>query len=945
MSLRSFFARVVAQPQSWLRAVVRRNRLEAEMEAELAHHLENLTADLIRAGHAPAEAARRARIALGAVTVTKEGMRASLGLRWWDEFWADLRYGLRILRKSPGFTAIAATSLALAIGANTTIFSIAKQLLYDRLAVPHPEQLRLLGWAGDDKVAVHSYWSEFDAHDAGMTDECFSNPIFLELQVHNRALEGLFAFKEFTLTAAVRGNAQRVRAELVSGNYYAVLGVRPQLGRAIQPSDDGAPGTGAVAVIGDGLREREFGRSPAVVGQTIKLNDAVLTIVGVNPRGFTGAQSVQQSPDVFVPLSMQPLVAPLGRKTPSLLAETNSWWLEVMGRAKPGAAETEVRAALDVELAAAVRGTMAVKAGETMPRMVLADGSRGLHSLEDDFKSPVNVLTVLVALVLLLACANIANLLLARGAQRQREMSVRLALGAGRGRVLRQMLTESLLLAALGGAGGLVLGYLGRNALPRLLTGSWEPQQIEIHFDWGVFGFAAGVTLLTGLLFGLAPAWSAARAQVGSSLKESGQTATRRRRGMGGKALVGFQIALSTLLVIGAGLFLRTVAGLSSLDAGFRTDHLLLAEIDIPENRYPAGQDVALHQRLEQAIAAVPGVEAVTPMSMPYIAGGMTTMDFVTEEEVADPAKGQGERINNVGNREQIMASNDGTLKGQGERINNVGNRFFQSLGIPIVAGRGFGPQDTATSPKVAVINQALARTRFPHGNPIGKRFKTGDPAKADWIQVVGVCGDTQYQNLREVPPPQFFLPYVQAGSVSGLTYAIRTHLQPAAIVATLRRAVEQVDRDLPLTGIRTQQEQIDDNMRPERVLAALTAGFGLLALVLACVGIYGIMAYSVANRRNEIGIRLALGARPAQVRGMILRESSWLAIAGIVVGVSAALLLTRLVKSLLYGIQPYDPLTLSAGVLLLLAVSLAASWIPARRAAGVQPMDALRHE
>jgi len=552
--------------------------------------------------------------------------------------------------------------------------------------------------------------------------------------------------------------------------------------------------------------------------------------------------------------------------------------------------------------------------------MVLADGSRGLHQLDWSFKKPVNVLMVLVSLVLLLACANIANLLLARGAHRQREMSVRLAMGAGRGRVMRQMLTESLLLAAMGGLGGLLLGYLGRNVLPRLLASSWGRDQIEIHFDWGVFCFAAAVTLLTGLLFGLAPAWSAARTEVSSSLKESAQTATRRRKGMGGKVLVGFQIALSTLLVIGAGLFLRTLAGLNSVDAGFRTDHLLLAEIDPPEARYPGGKDVALHQRLEQAFSAVPGVEEVSQMDMPYLAGSTMIMGFMTEEERANPSKAKG------------------------ERNETVGNQFFATLGIPIIAGRSFGPQDTATSPKVAVINQTLARTRFPHGNPVGQRFTTR-PEKPEWIQVVGICADTRYRDLREEPPPQFFVPYIQESGVGGLTYVIRTRLRPAVVMPVLRQAVAQIDRELPMTDVRTQQEQIDDTMSMERTLAALAGGFGLLALALACVGIYGIMAYSVANRRNEIGIRIALGAQPAQVRGMILRESIWLAGAGVVIGVAAALALARLVKSMLYGTQPYDPPTLAGGVLILLAVALAASWIPARRAAGVQPMEALRHE
>jgi len=917
--LRSVFARIVAQPRSWLRAFVRRERLEEEMEAELATHLECLTADLIRAGHAPDEAARRARIALGAATVHKEGMRASLGLRWWDEFCADLRFGVRMLRKSPGFTAVAALSLALAIGANTTIFSVAKGVLYDRLNVPHAEQLRMLVWNGNGHEAVHSMWGQFDSTpEGGTTSSAFSYPAYRELRAHNPAMLDLFAFKPDSMNATIRGTARRVQTEMVSGNYYAGLGVRPELGRVIQPSDDAAPGAGTVAVISYGLWEREFGRSLSVLGQTITLNEAVLTIVGVNPREFTSAENVQVSPDVFVPLSMIPVIDPKGKT--SLLNDPNMWWVSIMGRAKPGVRDSQAQAALASQLDAAVRGTMLLKPGETVPRLVLLDGSRGDHFDDSDFKKPAFVLLALTGFVLLLACANIANLLLARGAQRQREMSVRLALGAGRTRILRQMLTESLLLAAMGGLGGLLLGYMSRNAIPRLLTNAWEATQFNIHFDWGVFGFTAGVTLATGLLFGVAPAGMAACAEVGSSLKDTAHTATRRRRGLGGKAIVGFQIALSTLLVVGAGLFLRTLFALRSVDAGFRTDHLILFSINPPAGRYAAGKDVQLHTRLEEGFAAVPGVQAVTAASVAYIGNGMSNDVFLLPGESIDRDKKQA------------------------EDFNLVGNNFFAAMGIPMIAGRTFGPQDSATSAKVAIVNQSLARKRFPNEDPIGKVFKAGD-ATGGWVRIVGICADTRYMNLRDAPPPQFFMLYRQQSEIGGINYAIRTRMEPAALVPALRQVVQQADRDLPIIDIRTQQEQIDATMQMERVLASLTAGYGLLALALACVGIYGIMAYSVANRRNEIGIRLALGAQPEQVREMILRESTRLAVAGIVVGVGAALVLTRLVKSMLYGIQPYDPLTLSAGVLLLLGVALAASWIPARRAAGVQPMDALRHE
>lgn len=888
-------------------------KAESEFDCEMQIHLQLLTEKFVRQGMSPEDADSAARRQFGNTTLLRQRQRESRTFMIFSAVFQDVRYGFRLLRKSPGFTAIAVASLALAIGANTTIFSLAESILYDRLHVAHADQLRMLRWVEDKHSAVDGMWGDFDPdpNGGGMLGSVFSYPVYQQLRARNAVLEDLLAYKEDSMNVTMRGNAQRVNVDLVSGNFYAVLGTRPQLGRAIQPTDDATPGAGAVAVISEGVWEREFGRSSAVLGQTITVNQTPLTIVGVNPRGFTGAKNTHDSPDVFVPLSMQPVVDPKGKKE-SLLNDNDMWWVNVVGRARPGVADAQAEAALNVELAAATRATIKVKPDQTTPRLVLVDGGRGLNYAARMFRKPVFVLMTMTGFVLLLACANIANLLLARGAARQREMSVRLALGAGRGRVLRQLLTESLLLAGIGGAGGLLLGYLGRNLIPRLMSSGWS-STFDVPMDWGVFAFAAGVTLLTGLIFGLAPAWLAARSEVSSSLKESAQTTTRRRKGLGGKAIVAFQISLSTLLVVGAGLFLRTLLALNAVDVGFLTDHLILFEVSPPVRRYGPEKDVALHQRLEQEFAALPGVEGVAPSWTAYIADNMSNGEFAPEGE---------------------KSSSD---QGDAEDINVVSNAYFKTLGIPIIAGRGFGAQDTVSSLPVAVINQALAKKRFPGTNPIGRRFKTDDE-KPVWIEIVGVCGDNYYRNLREEPPAQFFLPYVQQPEVGGMTYAIRSQVDVGTLVPALRRVMQQVDRDLPIVDVRTQREQIDENMQTERMFAAL-------ALALASVGIYGIMAYSVTNRRNEIGIRLALGAQPGQVQGMILRESTWLAVAGIVVGVGAALLLTRLVKSMLYRIQPDDPMTMVGGVLVLLVVALAAGWIPARRAAGVQPMEALRHE
>ena len=726
------------------------------------------------------------------------------------------------------------------------------------------------------------------------------------------------AYAEDSMNATVHGDAQRAVVVMVSGNFYEQMQVRVQMGRPIQPSDDRQSETGAVAIISDGLWQREFGRSPGVLGQAIRVNQQSMTIIGVNPRGFTGVKGAQESPDLVVPISMQPTIDPKGKSV--LLTDPEFWWVHIVARAKPGVTEQAAQSALAARFEAAIRATMTVKPGQTLPRLVLVDGSRGLHMNDNFLSKPFYVLFVLTTLLLLLACANVANLLLARGAQRQREISVRMAMGAARLRVVRQLFTESLLLATLGGAGGLLLSAAGRNVIPRLLSDPWEHSEVPVPFDWRVFGFTVLVTLATALLFGLLPAWLAARNEVSSQLKESTHQATRRRKAWSGKSLVALQIALSTVLVIGAGVFVRTVMQLSTVDLGFQPDHVLMFDISPPRSRYQGGKDVLLHAQLEQRIAALPGVESVAPAWMPLAAGSMSNSDFLPEGQPVDP-KGR-----------------------TAEDINVVGRDYFHTMRISMIAGRAFNAQDTATSLKVGIVNQALARKHFPNVNPIGKRFRTDAP-KDEWITIVGICADTRYSQLRDDPPPVFYLPYVQQSDVGGMTYQIRTHLSAAALVPALRQIVQQADPDVPMIDIRTEREQMNSNMQMERALATMTSAFGMLALVLASVGIYGIMACTVAQRTNEIGIRLALGALPRQVRRMILEESSWLTAAGLVAGLAGALMLTRLVKSMLYGIAPYDPVTLGGAILLLLGVALGASWIPARRAAGVDPMQALRHE
>ena len=796
----------------------------------------------------------------------------------------DLVFAARLLRKNPWFTLVAVVSLALAIGANTTIFSVGKQLLFDRLDVPHASSLRLLATTG------------------------FSYPVYEHLRAQNTVLGDLLAFHPTAANATVGDNAERVLLHEVSGNYYEVLCVRAQIGREIRPSDD-MPGSPAVAMISDGFWNREFARSPAAIGRSIKINDVPVTIIGVNPKVFTGAGSTLTSgtPAIIVTLAKATLVTPASNGR-NWLADPAAGGLIVLGRAKPGVSDRAAQTTLDAQFATIFRAVVPIRASDTVPTLVLRDGSRGLFAQQQAFATPIAVLMMFLGLVLLLACANVATLMLARGAQRQREMSVRLALGAGHRRILSQMLTESLVLAALGGAAGLALAYVGRGAIARFTP----------HIDWQVLGFTTLISIAAGVLFGLAPALAALRTQIAVGVKSRGAMA---------KSVVGFQIALATVLLIGAGLFIRSLAGLSAVNPGFRTDHLLLAQIVLPQNRYPAGANVAFHQRMEQAIAAIPGVMSVSGAEAPYLSGEQLETNFLPPGEAVD-------------------ASADQT-----EPYNAVGIHFFETLGIPMVAGRAFGVGDTATSPKVAVINQRLAAARFPNQNPVGKRISVGmyagygDVLATGPIEIVGVCGDTLYDDLHGKPPPQLFVPYVQQTQVRRLTYHIRTQTKPEAIVAALRRVVHTADPALPLVNVRTQQDQIDADLADQRLLVSLTSAFGLLALVLASVGIYGVMAVSVAERTREIGIRMALGAVPRQVMAMVLREASSLTATAIALGVGASLLAAHFVRSMLFGIGPSDPATLWGTALLLMLVGVIATWIPARRAASVQPMEALRRD
>ena len=897
-----------------------RSEIDLEIEDELRSHIEMRVEDNIADGMSPEAARRDALLKFGNPIAMQEKlthMDAALGL---DTLFRDIRYASRMLWRSKGFTAVAVGSLALGIGANTIIFSLAKGVLLDRLAVPKPEQLKLFTMMRGEHSPIHSIWGDYYEATGGQFEvTSFSYRVYTMLRTQNaahRVVDDLFAYKLLNsgneLTVTVDGRADAVSGQMVSGNYYKQLGVRPELGRGIEPADD-VPGAPAVITISDGMWSRMFGRSPDVIGKTIQLQLVPVTIVGVNPPGFTGAGSVQVAPDVFFPLSQQPVLLPQYPR--NRLTDDKFWWVQVMARTLSNVPTATAQATLQGWLEQNIRATLPVKADDVMPRFVLADGSRGINDAGRNFHNQVYVLSALTGLVLLLACTNLANLLLARSAARQREMAVRLALGASRRRLLRQVLTESLMLSSLGGAAGLALGYLGRDVIPRMYSATWTTSEVRGSFDWTAFGFAAGVSLLTGVLFGLAPAWQAMRTEANASLKDTAIATTRRRRNFTGRGLVMLQVALSMLLVVGAGLFVQTMRNLDRTALGLDPKSLVMFSVHATLSRYPAEKSEALHERMVQRLEQVPGVEAVTVESIPLLAKMAYRNSIVPGGQMMP----------------EIAASYD-----------DVDEHFFGMYRIPILRGRNFTAADKYGSPRVALINEALARKLYPGSDPVGRTFRDDDGTNP--TEIIGVTGDAKYDKVGGEPPPTYYSLYRQNYMIE-MTYVVKTELPVGMILPRVRAAVAEVDRDLPLREVRTQQEQIDASVSQERTFAVLTGAFGVLALALACIGIYGVMAYDVARRTNEIGIRMALGARAGQMMGMVLREASWMAVVGIIVGLGGVLLLTKYVKAMLYGLAPNDPWILGGAAMLLFVVALLAGLGPARRASRIDPMEALRHE
>ncbi len=852
----------------------------------------------------------------------------------------DIRYAIRSLLKRPGFTMVAVITLALGIGANTALFSVLDTVLLKKLPVTDPDRLVLFNSVSNAQFTPgsHTGTNRRDPQTGLTTRSSFPYQTFVRLREQRGECSDIGAFGFLALNVNADGLADVAMAQAVSGNYYQVLGVPAFLGRTLTDADDSLAAS-PVAVLSHGYWQKRFGGND-VVGKQINLNNVAFTIAGVAPPGFEGAMDVGSSLDVAIPLAWEPQVS--GDR--SSMKGAGDWWLRLMGRLRPGATIEQARTSLEVafqqsalehrEARQAQRratGRELIRALEPKdyPHLGAISGSQGEMNGREFFAKPLRLLFGVVALVLLIACANVANLLLVRASSRQKEIAVRLAMGASRGRLIRQLLTESVVLAMLGGGLGVLTALWIKDSL--LGVSEWAGREmisLNPRLDLRVLAFTFGLSFLTGIVFGVVPAMRATRLDLTPALKDSGRSSSFSSRSLLSKSLVVAQVSLSLLLLIGAGLLVRTLINLQRVETGFNERNLLLFSVEPSLLGYKDDRLRALYLQMFEHIEAVPGVHSATFSRLPLLSHASSAGTF---------------------DRPGAKAAPDGTVPPTGEvYYHNVRENFFATMEIPLLLGRTFTAQDDLHAPKVAVVNQTFAREYFPEENPIGKRFSF-DIAKPDPIEIIGLVKDAKYTSQREETPATMYRSWLQTpGATDSMTFEVRTTRDPKAFVATIRQAVREVEANLPLNNIKTQIEQADETLSMERLFAKLMSLFGVLAQQLASIGLYGVMAYSVSRRTQEIGIRMALGADRAKVLKMILRQGMTLTLIGVALGVAGAYVLTKYLESLtsmLFGVKPRDPLTFGPAVTLLTIVALVACAIPARRATKVDPVEALRYE
>ena len=890
-----------------IRRYFRRTRWDAERAAEIEQYLAAETDDNIARGMPPAEARLAALRKIGNPAAIREEIYRMNTIAFLETSWRNVVYGLRSLRSNPGFTAVAIISLALGIGANTAIFSLVDALLLRSLPVPHPEQLVQLAVIQTDTPGA--------APTAG-----FSFPLIEAFRERSQVFAGIFGENlGNTADVLIDGHTEVLHFQPVSGDVFQVLGVEPVLGGAFTQAQD-RPGAEPAAVISYGYWQRRFALDPAVLGKKLVFRNAVHTIIGVAPPRFTGVE-VESAPDLWLPFTST--MAPVQLFGPEAHGYQGT---RLIARLKPGVTAAQALPSLEVLYSQILREEHANRRARDVQhriseaqfrhanakRIALLPGGRGLSDLRRLYTEPLLILMIVVGLVLLIACANIANLLLARGLARQREIAIRLAIGAGRARLVSQLLTENLLLAALGAMAGLVFAeWAGRTLVAMVVSASRST--IQFHLDLHILAFTAAVAVLTALLFGLGPALRATAAQ---GIRPHVRVPIA-------KVLVASQVALSLMLVLGAVLFVATLQKLVHTDLGFRRDSLLVAALGIANPQASSSDQVltAWRDALDR-VAALPGVQSVSVSDNAVFSGGT----------VSDP-----------------VYAETGTQ--YGSNIQRISPGYFETMQTPILEGRSFRWQDTGSTPKVAVVNESLAHHLFPDGHAVGHRVGWTARTASD-LEIVGVARDVKWQSVRTAPPPFIYVPVFQPAadpySARGIRFgflAVRTAVEPSALKSAIQSAIQGTHAFQARLQVTTQDEMVGNSMNQERLLARLSGFFGLVGLALAAVGLYGLMSYAVSRRTGEIGIRMALGARPADLVRMVLGETATLVLAGIAAGAAMSLLLSRFIEKFLYGVTRTDPAMTVLAAALLMSAALLAAGLPALRAARVQPTTALRHE
>jgi predicted permease len=890
----------------------RKRALDADLDAELHAHLEALTAENIRRGMSRDEARHAARREFGGVEQTKESYREQRGLPFFEMLAQDLRYATRMLIKSPGFTLVTVLTLALGIGANTGLFSLVNSILLGNLPVQHPEELAVVKYTNPRSEGV---------------DDDFSYPMYQALRDKNSVFVNVLTRSGVDFNASYGGQSERAVGEMISGNYFETLGVQPFLGRLIGPEDDRIPGAHPVAVLSYGYWQRRFGSDPSIVGKNLILNNNPIRVIGITPPRFYGTE-LANNPDIRVPIMMATVFRPVPANR---LQNPRHSWITLMARRKPEVTLAQAQASLDIlyhqvleeelqEQGSSVNAHD--KAQRLSSRIQLEPGNQGFAHLRGEMERPLLLMFGVTGIVLLVACANLANLLLARNAKRKQEIAVRLAIGAGRGRLIRQWLTESLLLSILGGSAGVVVAYWAKTALIGFLPAD-VGANLHAPMDLLVLSFALFASVATGLFFGLVPALQISHTAVSGALRDDPPSIASGERFLSLRsALIFLQVALSLPLLIGAGLFLHSLQNLRGVKTGFVKENVFLATLNPSMNGYPKERIKSLYEDILVGVRSLPGVRAASLTTASVISGGWDQ----------DSVKVEGY----TPGQDEDMSPNDAIIS----------PGYFATLGIPFVEGRDFTEQDTASRPKVAIINETMAHYFFGKNDPLGKKIGTSDDPKAPPdIEIIGVVKDAKYVHLSEAPRRHFYTPLAQETGLFDMTLQVRTAGDPEKIGDLVRAQVHRLDANLPLYATTTLEIQIDNSLTQERLLTWLSSLFGLLATLLASLGLSGVVAFSVARRTREIGIRMALGAQPGNILRHVVSHMATLVMVGMIAGLAAAFGLSRVLASMLFEVRSLDALAFAGACLLLGAVATLAAYLPARRATRVDPVVALRYE